>query len=62
MHVDTGAHYRTLAYALLNAGADPGAPEAIPALLAALQLDTTIKGRSALLSINGHVPADAEIS
>ena len=61
MHVDTGAHYRTLAYALLNAGADPGAPEAIPALLAALQLDTTIKGRSALLSINGHVPADAEI-
>jgi cytidylate kinase len=61
MHVDTGAHYRTVAYALIQTGADPASPEAIPALLAALQLDTTIKGRSALLSINGHVPADAEI-
>ena len=61
MHVDTGAHYRTLTYALLNAGADSEAPNAIPALLESLQLDTTIKGRSALLSINSHVPADAEI-
>ena len=61
MHVDTGAHYRTLAYALLNAGADTESADLIPALLAALKLNTTIKGRSALLSINGHVPADAEI-
>ena len=61
MHVDTGAHYRTLTYALLNAGADSAAPNAIPALLESLQLDTTIQGRSALLSINGHVPADAQI-
>ena len=61
MHVDTGAHYRTLTYALLNAGADSAAPNAIPALLESLQLDTTIQGRSALLSINSHVPADAQI-
>jgi cytidylate kinase len=61
MHVDTGAHYRTLAYALLNAGADAGSPDLIPARLASLKLNTTIKGRSARLSINGHVPADAEI-
>lgn len=61
MHVDTGAHYRTLTYALLDAGADSDTPEAIPALLKSLALDTTIRGRSALLSINGHVPADADI-
>jgi len=61
MHVDTGAHYRTLTCALLDAGADPESPDAIPALLKSLELDTTIKARSALLSINGAVPADTDI-
>ncbi|KRP36234.1 MAG: cytidylate kinase [Opitutaceae bacterium BACL24 MAG-120322-bin51] len=61
MHVDTGAHYRTLTFALLDAGADPETPDAIPALLESLKIDTVIKARSALLSINGDVPADADI-
>lgn len=61
MHVDTGAHYRTLTYALLQAGANPETPESIPALLGSLQLDTQIEGRSARLSINNSVPADADI-
>lgn len=61
MHVDTGAHYRTVTFALLQAGASPEAPEAIPALLADLQLGTQLKGRSALLSVNGAAPADADI-
>lgn len=61
MHVDTGAHYRTLTYALLRAGADPDQSETIPGQLATLQLDTRLKGRSAQLSINGIVPADADI-
>ena len=61
MHVDTGAHYRTLTFALLDAGADPETPDAIPALLESLKIDTVIKARSALLSINGEVPADADI-
>ena len=61
MHVDTGAHYRTLTFALLDAGADPEAPDVIPTVLKSLKLDTIIKGRSALLSINGDVPADADI-
>ncbi len=61
MHVDTGAHYRTLTYALLASGADPGQPEAIPQKLATLKLDTKLQGRSAKLSINGQVPDDAEI-
>lgn len=61
MHVDTGAHYRTLTYALLAAGADPDQPDAISEKLASLQLDTQFQGRSAKLSINGQVPADAAI-
>ena len=61
MHVDTGAHYRTLTYALLATGADPAHPESIPEKLAALKLDTALQGRSAKLSINGHVPEDTDI-
>ncbi|MFT5837343.1 MAG: cytidylate kinase [Candidatus Azotimanducaceae bacterium] len=61
MHVDTGAHYRTLTYALLATGADPDQPERISEKLAELTLDTVLQGRSAKLSINGQVPADADI-
>ena len=53
MHVDTGAHYRTLTYALLAADADPEHPESIYDQLVALSLDTRLEGRSAKLSING---------
>jgi cytidylate kinase len=61
MHVDTGSHYRTLTYALLAAGADASQPHTIPSELASLKLSTEIAGRSARLSINGHVPADSQI-
>lgn len=61
MHVDTGAHYRTLTYALLAAGADPDQPGAIPERLRTLKLGTQVQGRSAKLSVNGQVPDDAEI-
>jgi cytidylate kinase len=61
MHVDTGAHYRTLTYALLQAGADPTDPENAIATLAQLKLDTALEGRSAKLSIDGTIPGDAEI-
>ena len=61
MHVDTGAHYRTLAYALIQAGASSENPDTIPSQLEKLQLGTAFEGRSARLSINGMVPADADI-
>ncbi|TVP77036.1 MAG: cytidylate kinase [Puniceicoccaceae bacterium] len=61
MHVDTGAHYRTLTHALLQTGADPAKPETIPSALTRLELGTTLQGRSAKLSVNGTVPADADI-
>ena len=61
MHVDTGAHYRTLTFALLQAGANSDTPESVSPLLESLQLGTKIEGRSARLSINDSVPADADI-
>ena len=61
MHVDTGAHYRTLTYALLRAGADPANPENTTAALAQLKLDTALQGRSAKLSIDGTVPTETDI-
>lgn len=61
MHVDTGAHYRTLTYALLGTGASSENPEEVFEKLQVLSLDTQFEGRSAKLSINGIVPNDADI-
>lgn len=61
MHVDTGAHYRSITYALLRAGAAPESSEAIPEILKDLTLGTKLEGRSAKLSIDGAVPQDSEI-
>ena len=61
MHVDTGAHYRTLTYALLSTGASPEQADEVSEKLKRLSLGTELQGRSAKLSINGVVPADAEI-
>ena len=59
MHVDTGAHYRTLTYALLAAGISP--EDDLGSKLRELTLGTTLQGRGARLSVNEKVPADAEI-
>ena len=61
MHVDTGAHYRTLTCALLDAGANPEAPETIPHLLDSLTPGTVIQQQSARLSINEALFEDAQI-
>lgn len=61
MHVDTGAHYRTLTYALLGAKADTEAPETIESILESLTPGTVIDRRSARLSIDGRTFEDTEI-
>ncbi|MEM7790871.1 MAG: (d)CMP kinase [Verrucomicrobiota bacterium] len=61
MHVDTGAHYRTLTYALLKAGVDGSEAEKTLDPLKDLKIGTELRSRSALLSINNLVPDDAEI-
>ena len=61
MHVDTGAHYRTLTCALLAEGADPETPDTISTVLKSLTLDTTLEQRSARLCINGRLFKDSKI-
>ena len=60
MHVDTGAHYRTITYALLAAGLSPETAN-LEDRLRQLHLEPRLDGRSARLSINGQVPAEADI-
>jgi len=59
MHVDTGAHYRTLTYALRAKGVS--VEDDLAAALAQVQLATRLDGRSARLSVDGKVPDDAGI-
>jgi cytidylate kinase len=61
MHVNTGAHYRTLTHALLKAGADPAKPETILALLESLTVETRLQEASAQLAVNDRIPEESEI-
>ncbi len=60
MHVDTGAHYRTLTAALLKAGIRPEEP-CLEIRLATMRLETVLEGRSARLRVDGQVPPDADL-
>jgi cytidylate kinase len=59
MHVDTGAHYRTITFALLATGATPEGD--LQATLDALDLKTRLDGRTARLCVDDRVPTEAEI-
>ena len=62
IHVDTGAHYRTVALSLLRrgiTGADVFSATENP--LENLNLGTEVREREAAMSIGGIVPADSEI-
>ena len=61
MHVDTGAHYRSITRALLSASATPESTRSVIAALPTLQLGTKITGHSAQLTLSGWVPKDAEL-
>ena len=61
LHVDTGAHYRTLTYALLQQGATLDQPESILSKLDALELSTLIERQQARLAINDTAPEDADL-
>lgn len=61
MHVNTGAHYRAITHALLEAGADPKRPAEIPALLKTLNVETRLLNSSAQLAVNGSIPEEDAI-
>lgn len=62
MHVDTGAHYRTIALSLLRRGVS-SVDEflATEAPLEDLELGTIVREREAAMSLRDVVPSDAEI-
>lgn len=62
MHVDTGAHYRTLALSLLHrgvAGVKDFSETESP--LKGLELGTIVRGRESAMSLRDVVPSDSEI-
>jgi len=61
MHVDTGAHYRTVAYGLMERGAKPGDLSAIAAALDGLEIGSALEGNSAKITLGGSPVPDSEI-
>jgi cytidylate kinase len=61
LHVDTGAHYRAVTAALLEAGVGPDEPEAVEAALAKASLETRVEGKSARVVLNGQPPDQARL-
>ena len=61
LHVDTGAHYRSLTAALLKSGTTADDVAMIEARLSTLTLGTQITGNSAHLTINGQVVDPASL-
>ncbi len=61
MHVDTGAHYRTLSYILLQNGILSDNPKAVTEFLKTLKISVYLEGRSARMSIDGKKIEDADI-
>ena len=61
LHVDTGAHYRTVAFGLLERGIAPSDVSAIEGVLSELKLGAVIEGGSARMTLNGDLADDSLI-
>lgn len=61
LHVDTGSHYRSLTYALMNENCDPANLDEVVAGLAAIELGSMIEARQSRILINGKVLTDEQI-
>ena len=61
MHVDTGAHYRTLSFGLLESGISPDDISAIEEMLSRIQIGTLVDGQSAKMTVNGVLARDDQI-
>jgi cytidylate kinase len=61
LHVDTGAHYRSLTHSLLQSFVNPQDAVAVKGALSKIKLSTFISGNSAFLSLNNKVLGEAEL-
>ena len=61
LHVDTGAHYRSVTRALLDAGARAEEAASVLPALARLRLGSEISGISSCVTLDGRRPVDASL-
>ena len=61
LHIDTGAHYRSLTHVLLQGFVNPEDTQAVNNSLSKIKLSTFISGNSAFLALNGKVLSEAEL-
>lgn len=61
LHVDTGSHYRSLTYALMEAGCNAENSEQVKRELQSIQLGSRIEGRQSKIEVNGEVLSDDQI-
>ena len=61
LHVDTGAHYRSLTHILLQSFVNPQDAQAVSGALSKINLSTFISGNSAFLSLNNKVFGETEL-
>lgn len=61
LHVDTGAHYRAVTHAALQAGVLPVENHALARFLDGLKLATEIEDREGRIRLNGRVPAEEDL-
>ncbi len=59
MHVDTGAHYRTVAHALLERDISPFEEAKVAQALGSMGLGTVLLGNSARMSLSGNLVDDS---
>ena len=56
LHVDTGSHYRAVAWACLKAGIEPVDGPRLEAFLAGLELDSVVRDHESLIAFSGKPP------
>lgn len=61
MHVDTGSHYRTVAYALMSDGIDTSDADAVAERLKSVKIGTVLCGNSARITLDGNLVEDSLI-
>ena len=61
LHVDTGAHYRSLTHVLLQNFVNPQDTQAVSSSLTKIKLSTVISGNSAYLALNNNVLSETEL-
>lgn len=58
LYVDTGAFYRTITLALLQAGVRPRAERDIERALKSLPVDTALENNRGVMTLDGRIPGD----